>query len=127
MLKNARDILCASILKSRCEELDLEPKVQYNTSLLLTPYTISVDKLDGCTTGVSAHDRLETIRLLANPKAEPNDFGRLGYIFPLYARNNGILERVGHTEATIDHCCLSGLYTVGALMEIINECGTMAR
>jgi len=127
MLKHARGVLCAPITLSRCEELDLPHQVTDNTSMLGTPFTITVDKLEGCTTGVSAHDRAETIKALANPSSTPQTFGRPGHINPLYAQDNGVLRRSGHTEAAIDLCRLAGLYPAGALMEIMNEDGTMAR
>ncbi len=127
MLQNARGVLCAPLTLSRCEQLDLSRQVSDNTSVLGTPFTITVDKLEGCTTGVSAHDRAATIRALADPKSTPQTFGRPGHINPLYAQDNGVLRRSGHTEATVDLCKLSGLYPVGALMEIMNEDGTMAR
>ena len=127
MLKHARGGLCAPITLSRAKELDLPHQVADNTSMLGTPFTITVDKLDGCTTGVSAHDRAETIKALADPKSVPQTFGRPGHINPLYAQDNGVLRRSGHTEAAVDLCKLSGLYPVGALMEIMNEDGTMAR
>ena len=127
MLKNARGVLCAPITLSRAEELDLPHQVTDNTSMLGTPFTITVDKLEGCTTGVSAHDRAETIKALADPKATPQTFGRPGHINPLYAQDNGVLRRSGHTEAAVDLCKLSGLYPAGALMEIMNDDGTMAR
>ncbi len=127
MLKNARGLLCVPITMSRCAELDLPHQVSDNTSMLGTPFTITVDKLEGCTTGVSAHDRAETIRALADPKSLPQTFGRPGHINPLYAQDNGVLKRCGHTEAAIDLCRLAGLYPAGALMEIMNEDGTMAR
>jgi hypothetical protein len=127
MLKNARGVLCAPITLSRCEELDLPHQVADNTSVLGTPFTVTVDKLEGCTTGVSAHDRAATILALADPTSTPQTFGRPGHINPLYAQDNGVLRRSGHTEATIDLCRLAGLYPVGALMEIMNEDGTMAR
>lgn len=127
MLKNARGVLCAPITLSRCKELDLPHQVSENTSMLGTPFTITVDKLEGCTTGVSAHDRAETIRALADPKSTPATFGRPGHINPLYAQEKGVLRRVGHTEAAIDMCKLAGLYPAGALMEIMNEDGTMSR
>lgn len=127
MLKNARGVLCAPITLSRCEELDLPRQVSDNTSVLGTPFTITVDKLEGCSTGVSAHDRAETIKALADPASTPTTFGRPGHINPLYAQDNGVLRRCGHTEATIDLCKLAGLYPAGALMEIMNEDGTMAR
>lgn len=127
MLKNARGVLCAPITLSRCEELDLPRQVVNNTSVLGTPFTVTIDKLEGCTTGVSAHDRAATIKALADPKSTPQTFGRPGHINPLYAQDNGVLRRSGHTEAAIDLCRLAGLYPVGALMEIMNEDGTMAR
>ena len=127
MLKNARGVLCAPITLSRAEELDLPHQVTDNTSMLGTPFTITVDKLGGCTTGVSAHDRAETIKALADPKATPQTFGRPGHINPLYAQDNGVLRRSGHTEAAVDLCKLSGLYPAGALMEIMNDDGSMAR
>ena len=127
MLKNARGLLCAPITISRSQELDLPHQVQDNTSLLGTPFTVTIDKIEGCTTGVSAHDRAATIKALADPASTPQTFGRPGHINPLYAQDNGVLRRSGHTEAAIDLCKLSGLYPVGALMEIMNEDGTMAR
>ena len=127
MLKNARGVLCAPLTLSRAEELDLPHQVADNTSMLGTPFTITVDKLEGCTTGVSTHDRAETIRALADPNSVPQTFGRPGHINPLYAQDNGVLRRSGHTEAAVDLCKLAGLYPVGALMEIMNEDGTMAR
>lgn len=127
MLKHARGVLCAPITLSRCDELDLPRQVVENTSVLGTPFTVTVDKLEGCATGVSAHDRAETIKALADPASTPQTFGRPGHVNPLYAQDNGVLRRCGHTEATIDFCKLSGLYPAGALMEIMNEDGTMAR
>lgn len=127
MLKNARGVLCAPITISRSEELDLPHQVLDNTSMLGTPFTITIDKLEGCTTGVSAHDRAETIKALADPASTPQTFGRPGHINPLYAQDNGVLRRSGHTEAAVDLCKLAGLYPAGALMEIMNDDGTMAR
>ncbi|MBQ2332389.1 MAG: 3,4-dihydroxy-2-butanone-4-phosphate synthase, partial [Prevotella sp.] len=127
MLKNARGLLCAPITMQRCEELNLPRQVVENTSILGTPFTITIDKLDGCATGVSAHDRAETIKALADPTSKPETFGRPGHVNPLYAQDNGVLRRSGHTEATIDLCRMAGLYPAGALMEIMNEDGTMAR
>ncbi len=127
MLKYARGVLCAPITLSRCDELDLERQVSENTSVLGTPFTVSVDKLEGCTTGVSAHDRAQTILALADPSSTPQTFGRPGHVNPLYAQDNGVLRRSGHTEAAIDLCRLSGLYPAGALIEIMNEDGSMAR
>lgn len=127
MLHNARGVLCAPITLSRCEELDLPHQVADNTSMLGTPFTVTIDKLEGCSTGVSAHDRAETIKALADPTSKPSTFGRPGHVNPLYAQDNGVLRRSGHTEAAVDLCKLAGLYPAGALMEIMNEDGTMAR
>ena len=127
MLKYARGVLCAPITISRSEELDLPHQVADNTSMLGTPFTVTIDKLEGCTTGVSAHDRAATIKALADPSSRPETFGRPGHINPLYAQDLGVLRRSGHTEAAIDLCKLSGLYPAGALMEIMNDDGTMAR
>ena len=127
MLKHARGVLCAPIPISRCKELDLDVQVSDNTSMLGTPFTVTVDLLEGCTTGVSAHDRAATIRALADPSAKPSDFGRPGHINPLYAQDKGVLRRTGHTEAAVDLARLAGLYPAGALMEIMSEDGTMAR
>ncbi|MDO4979731.1 MAG: bifunctional 3,4-dihydroxy-2-butanone-4-phosphate synthase/GTP cyclohydrolase II [Prevotellaceae bacterium] len=127
MLKYARGVLCVPITMSRCQELDLPHQVTDNTSMLGTPFTITVDKLEGCSTGVSAHDRCATIRALADPTSTPQTFGRPGHINPLYAQDNGVLKRSGHTEAAIDLCKMAGLYPAGALMEIMNEDGSMAR
>ena len=127
MLKNSRGLLCAPVTISRSVELDLPHQVQDNTSLLGTPFTVTIDKIEGCTTGVSAHDRAATIRALADPESTPKTFGRPGHVNPLYAQDNGVLRRSGHTEAAIDLCKLSGLYPAGALIEIMNDDGTMAR
>lgn len=127
MLKHARGVLCAPITMSRCRELDLDVQVVNNTSVLGTPFTVTVDKLEGCSTGVSAHDRAETIKALADPNAKASDFGRPGHINPLYAQDKGVLRRTGHTEAAVDMARLAGLYPAGALMEIMNDDGTMAR
>ena len=127
MLKNARGVLCVPLTISRCEQLNLARQVNENTSMLGTPFTITVDKLEGCTTGVSASDRAATIRALADPEAKPETFGRPGHINPLYAQENGVLKRSGHTEAAIDLCRMAGLFPAGALMEIMNDDGTMAR
>lgn len=127
MLKHARGVLCAPIPISRCKELELDVQVANNTSMLGTPFTVTVDLLEGCTTGVSAHDRAATIRALADPTAKASDFGRPGHINPLYAQDKGVLRRTGHTEAAVDLARLAGLYPAGALMEIMSEDGTMAR
>ena len=127
MLQNGRGVLCAPITISRAEQLNLPHQVEENTSMLGTPFTVTVDLLDGCTTGVSAHDRAATIRALADPNRRPEDFGRPGHINPLYAQDRGVLRRAGHTEAAIDLARLSGLQPASALIEILNEDGTMAR
>ena len=128
MLKNGRGVLCAPITEQRCHELNLDMQVHDNTSLLGTPFTVTVDNLeDGCTTGVSMHDRASTIRALADPATRPDQLGRPGHINPLRARNGGVLVRAGHTEAAVDLARLAGLRPAGALIEIINDDGTMAR
>ena len=127
MLKNARGILCAPITNKRCEELQLPKQVKENTSVLGTPFTVTVDKLEGCTTGVSAEDRAATIRALADPASTPATFGRPGHINPLYAQDRGVIQRSGHTEAAIDFARLAGLYPAAALIEIMNDDGSMAR
>ncbi len=127
MLKNARGVLCAPITNSRCRELALPHQVEDNTSMLGTPFTITVDKLEGCSTGVSIHDRAATIRALADPASTPETFGRPGHINPLYAQDAGVLRRAGHTEAAVDLARLSGLQPAAALMEIMSDDGTMAR
>ena len=127
MLKNGRGVLCAPITISRAEELQLPHQVEENTSMLGTPFTVTVDLLEGCTTGVSAHDRAATIRALANPNSKPSDFGRPGHINPLYAQDKGVLRRAGHTEAAIDLARLARTQPASALIEILNEDGTMAR
>ena len=134
MLKNARGVLCAPITISRCKELGLPHQVIDNTSVLGTPFTVTVDKLEGCSTGVSIYDRAATIRALADPEATPNTFGRPGHINPLYAQDKGVLSRAGHTEAGVDIQAgndlvarLAGLYPAAALMEIMSDDGSMAR
>ena len=127
MLKNARGVLCAPITISRCKELGLDPQVNHNTSVLGTPFTITVDKLEGCTTGVSIHDRCATIRALADPASTPETFGRPGHINPLFAQDAGVLRRSGHTEAAVDLARMAGLRPTAALMEIMSDDGSMAR
>ena len=127
MLKNARGVLCAPVTISRCHELQLPHQVEDNTSMLGTPFTVTVDKLEGCTTGVSAEDRCATIRALADPASTPESFGRPGHINPLYAQDQGVLRRCGHTEAAVDLARLAGLQPAAALMEIMSDDGTMAR
>ena len=127
MLRNGRGVLCAPITMSRAAELELDHQVEDNTSVLGTPFTVTVDLLEGCTTGVSTHDRAATIRALADPNRKPTDFGRPGHINPLYAQDKGVLRRAGHTEAAVDLARLAGLQPAAALIEILNEDGTMAR
>ncbi len=127
MLHNGRGVLCCPITEQRCAELDLVHQVANNTSMLGTPFTITVDKLEGCTTGVSAEDRAATIRALADPASTADTFGRPGHINPLYAQQNGVLKRAGHTEAAIDLTRLAGMRPAAALIEIMNDDGTMAR
>ena len=127
MLQHGRGVLCCPITEQRCAELDLMHQVANNTSMLGTPFTVTVDKLVGCTTGVSAADRAATILALADPKSKPETFGRPGHINPLYAKAGGVLQRAGHTEAGVDLARLSGLNPAAALIEIMNEDGTMAR
>ena len=128
MMTHGRGVLCAPLTEERCEELELDMQVARNTSVLETPFTVTVDKLGGgCTTGVSMYDRAQTILALASADTQPSDLGRPGHVNPLRARSRGVLRRSGHTEATIDMARLAGLYPAGALIEIINEDGTMAR
>ena len=127
MLHEGRGVLCCPLPIKRCHELNLTRQTAENTSILGTPFTIMVDKIEGCTTGVSAHDRAATILALADPNSKPSDFGRPGHISPLYAQEEGVLRRAGHTEAAIDLAKLSGLRPAAALIEIMNEDGTMAR
>lgn len=127
MLREGRGVLCTPITMSRAKELELPHQVEENTSMLGTPFTVTIDKLEGCTTGVSAHDRAATIQWLANPNAKSCDFGRPGHINPLYAQDNGVLRRSGHTEAAVDLARLAGLKPAAALIEILNPDGTMAR
>mgnify|MGYP002508313842 FL=1 len=127
MLKEGRGVLCAPLPISRCRELGLTRQTAENTSILGTPFTIMVDKIEGCTTGVSAKDRAATIQALADPNSTPSTFGRPGHISPLYAQEEGVLRRAGHTEAAVDLARLAGLRPAAALIEIMNEDGTMAR
>ena len=127
MLQHGRGVLCCPITETRCAQLDLMHQVANNTSMLGTPFTVTVDKLEGCTTGVSAADRAATILALADPNSKPETFGRPGHINPLYARSGGVLQRAGHTEAGVDLARLAGFQPAAALIEIMNEDGTMAR
>jgi 3,4-dihydroxy 2-butanone 4-phosphate synthase/GTP cyclohydrolase II len=127
MLKNARGVLCVPLTISRCAQLNLPHQVDNNTSMLGTPFTVTVDKLEGCSTGVSIEDRCATIRALADPNSTPDTFGRPGHINPLYAQDQGVLKRSGHTEAAVDLARLAGLQPAAALMEIMSDNGSMAR
>ncbi|MDO9153450.1 MAG: bifunctional 3,4-dihydroxy-2-butanone-4-phosphate synthase/GTP cyclohydrolase II [Paludibacter sp.] len=127
MIKHGRGVLCAPITEERCDELELEMQVDKNTSIHSTPFTVSIDKLEGCSTGVSATDRASTFLALADSNSKPETFGRPGHIFPLRARSKGVLRRAGHTEAAIDFTRLAGLYPAAALIEIMNDDGSMAR
>lgn len=127
MLREGRGVMCAPLTEERCAELELGMMVGDNTSILGTPFTVSVDLIEGCSTGVSSCDRAATIRALADPATKPEDLGRPGHIFPLRARSKGVLRRPGHTEAAVDLARLAGLRPAGALIEIMNEDGTMAR
>jgi 3,4-dihydroxy 2-butanone 4-phosphate synthase/GTP cyclohydrolase II len=128
MIRNGRGELCAPISEDRCKELELEMQVVTNTSLHETPFTVTVDLIgSGCTTGVSMYDRAMTIRALANPETKVSDLARPGHIHPLRAKNRGVLRRAGHTEAAVDLSRLAGFAPAAALIEIINEDGTMAR
>ena len=127
MLKNARGVLCVPLTNDACRRLDLPRQVSDNTSVLGTPFTVTVDKLEGCSTGVSISDRANTIRHLADPQAKAEDFGRPGHINPLYAQDRGVLQRAGHTEAGVDLARLAGLHPCAVLMEIMSDDGSMAR
>ncbi|MBS1782275.1 MAG: bifunctional 3,4-dihydroxy-2-butanone-4-phosphate synthase/GTP cyclohydrolase II [Bacteroidetes bacterium] len=128
MSKHGRGLICAPITEKRCEELRLNLMVENNTVLHQTPFTVSVDLIGhGCTTGISAHDRAQTVRALIDGKTKPEDLGRPGHIFPLRAKDEGVLRRSGHTEATVDLARLAGFEPAGVLVEIMNDDGTMAR
>ncbi|MGD1842919.1 MAG: bifunctional 3,4-dihydroxy-2-butanone-4-phosphate synthase/GTP cyclohydrolase II [Thermonemataceae bacterium] len=128
MVKEARGYLCVAITEQRSEELKLDLMVGRNTDPNKTAFTVTVDLLGhGCTTGISAHDRAKTIQALADPDTKPDDLGRPGHINPLKAREGGVLRRAGHTEAAVDFARLAGFKSVGVLIEIMNEDGTMAR
>ncbi|MGL4779997.1 MAG: bifunctional 3,4-dihydroxy-2-butanone-4-phosphate synthase/GTP cyclohydrolase II [Bacteroidales bacterium] len=128
MATHGRGLICCALTEKRCEELELDLMVAGNTALHATPFTVSIDLLgNGCSTGISASDRAKTIQAITNPETQPSDFGRPGHIFPLRAREKGVLRRAGHTEAAVDLARLAGLYPSGVLVEIMNEDGTMAR
>jgi len=127
MATNGKGLICASLTEERCAELDLPLMVTSNTSSHATAFTVSVDLLKGCTTGISASDRAKTLRALVNPATRPDDLGRPGHIFPLKSKRQGVLRRAGHTEAAVDLTVMAGLKPGGVLVEIMNEDGTMAR
>lgn len=128
MATHGRGLICAPLTESRCEELDLYMMVQNNTVLHHTQFTVSIDLIGhGCTTGISVSDRAKTIKSLVDPETKPQDLGRPGHIFPLKAKNGGVLRRTGHTEAAVDLARLAGFQPAGILVEILNEDGTMAR
>jgi len=128
MATHGRGLICAPITRKRCEQLDLDLMVPKNTSIHETPFTVSVDlRGHGCTTGISASDRAKTVKALADPNIRPEELARPGHIFPLRAREGGVLQRAGHTEASIDLARLAGLQPAGVLVEIMNEDGSMAR
>ncbi len=127
MATHGRGMICMPLTGERCRELDVDLMVGNNTALHHTAFTVTIDALEGTTTGISAHDRALTIRKATSPDAKPEDFGRPGHIFPLRAADGGVLKRAGHTEASVDLPGLAGLYPAGVLCEIMNEDGTMAR
>jgi len=128
MATHGKGLICTPLLEERCDELDLDLMIGKNTALHETPFTVSVDLIgEGCTTGISAYDRAQTIKALTNKSIKSSDFGRPGHIFPLKARKGGVLRRAGHTEAAIDLARLSGLYPAGVIVEILNDDGSMAR
>jgi 3,4-dihydroxy 2-butanone 4-phosphate synthase / GTP cyclohydrolase II len=127
MARYGRGLICVPMEEERLTQLDLHPMVHINTAKLGTPFTVSVDAIEGTSTGISAHDRAQTIRTLLDPSTRPDDLARPGHVFPLTARKGGVLRRAGHTEAAVDLARLAGLYPAGVLCEILNEDGTMAR
>ncbi len=128
MSKEARGLICIALTEERCKQMELKPMVSSNTSLHETAFTVSVDLIgQGTTTGISAHDRAKTVQALINPETLASDLGRPGHIFPLIAKNGGVLRRTGHTEAAVDLARLAGLQPAGVLVEVMNEDGTMAR
>ena len=128
MAREGRGLICVPLVEDRCDELGLDMMVGKNTAVYETPFTVSVDLIGhGCTTGISAHDRFKTIKALADPETNPEEFGKPGHIFPLKAKREGVLRRAGHTEAAIDFARLAGFRPAGVLVEIMNEDGTMAR
>src|SRR5665213_3981452 len=127
MVRHGRGLVCAPITKKRAKQLELEPMVSHNTTSHETNFTVSVDLLEGCTTGISASDRSRTTLALIDPETRPDDLGRPGHIFPLIAKDGGVLRRTGHTEAAMDLSVLAGFEPAGLICEIMNEDGEMAR
>ena len=128
MATHGRGLICTPLLESRCDELGLDLMIGKNSAAFETPFTISIDLIGhGCTTGISAQDRAKTIQALVDPNLRPEELGKPGHIFPLKARNGGVLRRAGHTEAAVDLARLAGLQPAGVIVEILNEDGTMAR
>ena len=128
MATHGRGLICTPLLESRCQELGLELMIGKNTAAYETPFTISVDLMGhGCTTGISASDRAKTVKALVDPNINPDELGKPGHIFPLKAREGGVLRRAGHTEAAVDLARLAGLEPAGVIVEILNEDGSMAR
>lgn len=128
MAKYGRGLICVAITETRAQELQLERMVQSNTATHSTAFTVSIDLLgNGCTTGISAADRSKTVQALVDKNTKPTDFGRPGHIFPLIANPDGVLARMGHTEASVDLPMLAGLNPCGVLVEVMNDDGTMAR
>ena len=128
MTKNGRGLICVPLTDERCEELNLNMMVENNTVMHHTQFTVSVDLIgEGCTTGISVQDRAKTVKALVNRSTKPHQLGRPGHVFPLRAKNGGVLRRTGHTEAAVDFARLAGFEPAGILVEILNEDGTMAR
>ena len=128
MATHGRGLICAPLTESRCNDLDLYMMVQSNTVLHHTQFTVSVDLIGhGCSTGISVKDRAKTVKSLVDPNTKPHDLGRPGHIFPLKAKNGGVLRRAGHTEAAVDLARLAGLSPAGVIVEILNEEGSMSR
>ncbi len=128
MATHGRGLICTPLTETRCKELELNMMVRNNTDLMETAFTVSVDlRGEGVTTGISASDRAKTVKALINPNTKPFELGRPGHIFPLVAKEGGVLRRTGHTEAAIDFARLAGLKPAGVIVEIMNEDGTMAR
>lgn len=127
MIRACSGIVCVCLRDEDCERLQLPQMVAHNTNTQGTAFTVSIEAAHGCTTGVSAHDRVTTIKAAANPNGKPEDLLRPGHVYPLRARQGGVLERRGHTEATVDLMRLAGLNPAGVLCELMNEDGTMAK